>query len=110
MSPESIFEFRAPSPPGVVAAHTTPRSAQKWQCFLQPTSLEMRCTVPVPSPSDLATFKMPTPLRKLLSHLAFGCAVDLRSAELHALGDGTLEPCFDPLADHRPLKLSKGAS
>ncbi|HKD29595.1 MAG TPA: hypothetical protein VKC66_27265, partial [Xanthobacteraceae bacterium] len=37
------------------------------------------------------------------------CAVDLRSAELHALSDGALETCFDPLADHRPLKLSKGA-
>jgi hypothetical protein len=32
----------------------------KW-CFLQPISLEMRCTVPVPIPSDLATFKIPIP-------------------------------------------------
>ena len=40
----------------------------------------MSCTVPVPIPSDLATFKMPTPF-ELVSHLAFGCAVDLRSAE-----------------------------
>ena len=37
-----------------------------------------------------------------------GRAVDLRSAELHALSDGALETCFDPLADYRPLKLSKG--
>src|SRR5262245_26790129 len=29
----------------------------------------MRCTVPVPIPSDLATFKIPHTLRKLLSHL-----------------------------------------
>jgi len=48
-------------------------------------------------------------LRKLVSHLAFGCAVDLRSAELHALGDGALETCFDPLSDHGPLKFSEGA-
>ena len=48
-------------------------------------------------------------LRKLLSHLAFGCAVDLRSAELHALSNGALETCFDPLSDHRPLELRKGA-
>src|SRR5262249_47419076 len=32
-------------------------------------------------------------------------AVDLRAAEFHALGHGALEPCFDSLADHRPLKL-----
>ena len=32
-------------------------------------------------------------------------AVYLRPAELHALGDGALETCFDPVADHRPLKL-----
>src|SRR6516164_4512697 len=48
-------------------------------------------------------------LRKLPSHLPLGRAVDLRSAELHALSDGALETCFDPLADDRPLKLSKGA-
>src|SRR6516164_4667527 len=47
--------------------------------------------------------------RKLVSHLPLGRAVDLRSAELHALSDGALETCFDPLTDHRPLKLSKGA-
>jgi hypothetical protein len=49
-------------------------------------------------------------LRKLLSHLAFGRAVYLRPAELHALGDGALEACFDSLANHGPLKFSKGAS
>src|SRR6516164_4904270 len=47
--------------------------------------------------------------RKLPSHLPLGCAVDLRSAELHALGERALEPSFDALADHRPLKLGKGA-
>src|SRR6516162_3894973 len=48
-------------------------------------------------------------LRKLLSHLPFGRAIYLRPAELHALSNAALEPCFDPLPDHRPLKLSKGA-
>src|SRR4029077_11514372 len=47
--------------------------------------------------------------RKLLSHLAFGRSVYLRAAELHALSDGALEACFDPLANHRPLKFGKGA-
>src|SRR5262249_52324578 len=57
-------------------------------------------------PSDFATFKIPTPFA---SHLPLGRAVDLRSAELHALGDGALETCFYSLADHAPLKFSKGA-
>src|SRR5262245_1650373 len=48
-------------------------------------------------------------LRKLLSHLPLSRAVYLRPAELHALRDGALETCFYSLADHRPLKLSKGA-
>jgi hypothetical protein len=42
-------------------------------------------------------------LSKLLPHLAFGRAVDLRPAELHALSDGALETCFDSLANHGPL-------
>jgi hypothetical protein len=49
-------------------------------------------------------------LRKLLSHLLFGRAVYLRPAELHALSDGAPEACFDPLANHGPLKFSEGAS
>ena len=48
-------------------------------------------------------------LRKLLSHLPFGRAIYLRPAELHALSNGARETCFDPLADHRPLELRKGA-
>jgi hypothetical protein len=40
----------------------------------------------------------------------FGRAVYLRPAELHALGDGALETCLYPLANHRPLEFSKGAS
>src|SRR5262245_20845625 len=51
----------------------------------------MRCTVPVPMPSDFATSEMPTPLRKILSHLPLGLAVDLRPAELHALSNRSLE-------------------
>ena len=47
--------------------------------------------------------------RKLLSHLPFGRAIYLRPAELHALSNGALETCFDPLSDHRPLELRKGA-
>jgi hypothetical protein len=53
---------------------------------------------------DIHTF------RKLPSHLPFGRAVYLRPTQLHALSDGALEPCFYSLADHRPLKFSKGAS
>src|SRR5215471_17212154 len=47
--------------------------------------------------------------RKLVSHLPFSRAVYLRAAELHALSNRALEAGFDSLADHRSLKLSKGA-
>src|SRR5262249_20723004 len=80
MSPESTFEFRAPSPPGVGAAHTTSRSAQKWQRFLQPTSFEMRWTVPVPIPSDFATLKIPTPFASCFR-------IVLNSAQMSVFGD-----------------------
>jgi hypothetical protein len=50
------------------------------------------------------------PISKLLSDLPLGRAVYLRPPELHALGDRALEPCSDPVADHRPLKFGKGAS
>src|SRR5262245_66119174 len=62
-----------------------------------------------PKPERFRHLQDTRTLRKLLSHLTFGRAVDLRPAELHALGDGALESCFYSLADHRPLKLSKGA-
>jgi hypothetical protein len=45
----------------------------------------------------------------LLSNLPFRRTVYLRPAELHALGDGALETCLYPLANHRPLEFSKGA-
>src|SRR6516165_3415809 len=48
-------------------------------------------------------------LRKLLSHLPFGRAVDLRPAELHALRYGALEAGFDSLGNHCALKLSERA-
>src|SRR5262249_338234 len=70
-------------------------------------SFEMRCTVPVPMPSDLATLKIPTPFAS--------CCRTFRSVALsifgrpNALGDGALETCLYPLANHRPLEFSKGA-
>jgi hypothetical protein len=55
----------------------------------------MRCTVPVPIPSDLATFKDTNALRKLLPHLPLGRAVYLRPPELHGLGNGaSLRPAL----------------
>src|SRR5262245_830458 len=60
-----------------------------------------------PNPERLGNLQ-DTALRKLLTYLPFGRAVYLRPSELHALGDGALEARFDRLADHRPLKLSKG--
>src|SRR6516225_11612177 len=82
----------------------------RWQWFLSPKLLCDALHRASPDPERPRHLQDAHALRKLLLHLAFGCAVDLRSAELHALGDGALEPCFDPLADHRPLKLSKGTS
>jgi hypothetical protein len=69
----------------------------------------MRRTVPVPIPSNLATFQDTRAISKLLSHLPFGRAVYLRPAELHALSNRALEACFDSLANHRPLKFGKRA-
>jgi hypothetical protein len=51
----------------------------------------------------------PCSLFKLSSHLPFGRAVYLRPTKPHALGDGSLEPGFDPLPNHRALELSKGS-
>jgi hypothetical protein len=62
-----------------------------------------------PDAEQLGNLQDTEALRKLLSYLSFSRAVYLRPAELHALGDGALETCFDPVADHRPLKLSKVA-
>ena len=76
--------------------------------FLHLSSFAIRWTVPVPMPSDLATFKIPTPFASCFRTLAFGRAVYLRPTELHALGNGALEACFDSLANHAPLKFSKG--
>src|SRR5262245_19206236 len=96
MSPESIFEFRAPSPRGVGAAHTTSRSAQKWQCFLQPTSLEMRCTVPVPSQSDFAT------VLTHMRHRSVICVSEQYGISLQLLALFGFDACC--LDDRRPAR------
>jgi hypothetical protein len=52
----SIFgRLKSPSYGG---PHMEARRQDKMRCFLQPSSLAMRCTVPVPSPSELANFKI----------------------------------------------------
>jgi hypothetical protein len=68
----------------------------------------MRCTVPVPIPSDLATFKIPTPFAS--------CFRTFRSVALSIFG----RPSFTPWATarlspalirwriNRPLEFSKG--
>ena len=69
------------------------------------SSFAMRWTVPVPMPSDLATFKIPMPFAS--------CFRALRSVVLSIFG----RPSFTPwatarlrLANHGPLKFSKRAS
>ena len=54
----------------------------------------MRCTVPVPIPSDLAIFKIPTPFASCF-RTPFYRTVYLRPAKLHAFGHGALETGFD---------------
>jgi len=51
---------------------------------IQPSSFEIRCTVPVPMPSDLATFKIPTPFAS--------CFRTFRSVALSIFG----RPSFTP--------------
>jgi hypothetical protein len=53
----------------------------------------------------LATFKIPVPF----ASCTFGRAVYLRSAELHALGDGALETRFHALSDHAAFEFCKRA-
>ena len=48
-----------------------------------------------PDPEALGHPQDANTLRKLPPHLAFGRAVYLRPTELHALGNGALEACFD---------------
>jgi len=57
---------------------------------------EMRCTVPVPSPSDFASLKLAA------FRLPFGRAVYLRTVELHALGHGALKPAITIRCGARP--------
>ena len=42
-------------------------------------------------------------------YLALNRAVYLRAAELHALGDGSLEPQLHALSNHAAFKFRKGA-
>ena len=58
----------------------------------------MRWTVPVPMPSDLATFKIPTPFASCFRTLRSIVLSIFGPAELHALGNGSL-------ANHAPLIL-----
>src|SRR5215831_13186182 len=74
---------RAPPPGGRTYNFTT---SKKMAVLLQPTSLDMRCTVPVPIPSDFATFKIPTPFAS--------CFRTLRSVALSIFG----RPSFAPRA------------
>src|SRR5262245_6623380 len=124
-----ISPARTSSPPEIVSDHISGGEARmnfqisralptgglraprqdRWQWFLSPKLLCDALHRASPDPKRLGHLQDTHTLRKLLSHLAFGRAVYLRPAELHALSNGALEPCFDPLADHRPLKLSKGA-
>src|SRR5215831_11969376 len=102
----SIVGFRAHSLPGGGGrTYNFATSTKDGSASFHPSSFEMRCTVPVPSPSDLATFKIPTPFAS--------CFRTFRSVALSIFGrpsfapcaTGALETCFDTLSDHRPLKL-----
>jgi hypothetical protein len=75
----SIFTFQKVPPRGVVSP--TPLSSS-----FHPSSFAMRWTVPVPMPSDLATFKIPTPFGSCFRTLRSVVLSILRPAELHALG------------------------
>src|SRR5262245_34065461 len=50
----------------------------RWQCSFHPGSFAMRCTVPVPIPSDLTTLKIPTPFASCLRTLRSVALTDAR--------------------------------
>jgi len=54
----------------------------------------MRCTVPVPMPSDFATFKIPTPFASWFRTFRSVALSIFGPAELHALNHSALQPCF----------------
>jgi hypothetical protein len=60
-----------------------------------------------PDPERLGHPQDANTLRKLLSHLTFSRAVYLWPTELHALGDGALEACFDSLANHNSAQTQQ---
>jgi hypothetical protein len=68
------------------------------EAAFQRSSFAMRCTVPVPMPRDLASFKIPTPFAS--------CFRTFRSVALSTVGRPSF---FYSLANHRPLKFGKGS-
>ena len=58
--------------------------------LLQLNSLAMRCTVPVPMPSDLATLNMPTPFASCFRTFRSVALSIFGLAEPHAMSDGAL--------------------
>src|SRR5262245_51322801 len=82
----------------------------RWQWFLSPKLVGDALHRASPDPERPSQLQDTHTFRKLLLHLAFGRAVDLRPAELNALGHGALESCFYSLSDHAPLKFSKAVS
>jgi hypothetical protein len=61
-------------------------------------------------PSDLATFKIPTPFAGSLRTFRSVTRSIFGRPSFTPCATGAFEACFDALADHRPLKFSKGAS
>ena len=58
--------------------------------LLQLNSLAMRCTVPVPMPSDLATLNIPTPFASCFRTFRSVALSIFGLAEPHAMSDGAL--------------------
>ena len=67
----------------------------------------IRCTVPTPRPSSLATLMMPFPERSALRAAVFAASVNPWSPEGRAVCLGALQTRHHALADHRPLELSE---
>src|SRR5262245_54505236 len=96
------FHFSHALPTGGPSA---PRQ-DRWQWFLSPKLARDALHRASPNPADLATFKIPTPFAS--------CFRTFRSVALSIFGrpsftpcaTAALEPCFDALADHRPLAAS----
>jgi hypothetical protein len=93
------MEFHVLDGPGSeLRLWAVPTTATQNGKLFQRSSFAMRCTVPVPMPSDLATFKIPTPFAS--------CFRTFRSVALSTVGRPSF---FYSLANHRPLKFGKGS-